>query len=179
MADAGHPAGRYGSVSRFLHWSMAALILVNLPLGLLSDTLEDAGYETVGLHKSIGLTLLALALIRIGWRLMNPPPPLPASVSRREARIAVAVHVLLYGLMLALPLTGYVFSSAGKYPLTWFDLFGVPKLALTRDDAIVGLSREGHEILGWVMIAAALGHIAAALRHHLVLRDGVLRRMLG
>lgn len=179
MVEAANPAGRYGAVSRFLHWSMAALILVNLPLGLLSDALEDAGYQTVGLHKSIGLTLLALVLVRIGWRLTHRPPPLPASVSRGEARIATGVHVALYALMLAMPLTGYVFSSAGRYPLTWFDLFGVPKLALTRDDAIVGLSREGHEILGWVMIAAALGHIAAALRHHLVLRDGVLRRMLG
>ncbi|WP_269429152.1 cytochrome b [Sphingomonas sp. 37zxx] len=179
MAEALHPADRYGAVARFLHWSMAALILINLALGLLHDWLEDIGFQAMGLHKSLGLTLLVLIVVRIGWRLAHRPPPLPGSMSAKEARLATAVHIALYALMVVMPLSGYIFSSGGKYPLTYFDLFSVPKLPVTRDDMIVDLSHEGHEILGWVMLLAAIGHIAAALRHHLVLRDGMLKRMLG
>lgn len=179
MADAAAHPDRYTAVARALHWSMALLILANLPLGFFSDAIEDGlGVSLVWVHKSIGLTVLALVVVRIGWRLMHPPPPLPTSVPAWESKLAGSVHLVLYALMILMPLTGYIMSSAGKYPLTWFELFGVPKLPVTRDDPIVGLSGGAHEILGWIMLVVAVGHIGAALRHHLILRDGVLKRML-
>jgi cytochrome b561 len=95
------------------------------------------------------------------------------------ARLAArGVHVLLYGLMLAMPLSGWIMASAGKYPLTWFGLFDLPKLPVTRADPLYELGHEGHEILGWVMLALVIFHVGAALRHHFVLRDNVLQRML-
>lgn len=86
--------------------------------------------------------------------------------------------MLLYGLMLAMPLSGWIMASAGKYPLTWFGLFDLPKLPVTRADPLYELGHEGHEILGWVMLALVIFHVGAALRHHFVLRDNVLQRML-
>jgi cytochrome b561 len=99
-------------------------------------------------------------------------------MSGLEIAAAKAVHLVFYGLMLAMPLTGWIMSSAGKYPLTWFGLFDIPKLPVTRESALYDLGHEGHEILGWLFLALAVLHIAAALRHHLLLKDNVLRRMM-
>lgn len=173
-------AATYNSVARALHWAVAALILLNLPLGPLGDFIEDAvGASPFPLHKSIGLTVLVLSLIRLGWRIANPPPPLPATTEARERRLAAMVHGTLYALMILVPLTGYAMSSAGKYPLSWFGLFAVPKLPVERDSAPAELAHEGHEVLGIMLGVLAIGHILAALRHGFILRDGVYRRMAG
>lgn len=168
---------RYNSVARALHWTIALLVIGNIAGGLLHDSLEDI-VNLMPLHKASGMTVLALSLVRIGWRLTWTAPAHPSGMTGLEIAAARAVHMVFYGLMLAMPLTGWIMSSAGKYPLTWFGLFDIPKLPVTREDPLYDLGHEGHELLGWLFIALALLHIGAALRHHLLLKDNVLRRML-
>lgn len=171
------PEERYNRIARALHWAIAALVLGNIAGGLLHDALEDV-VNLMPLHKAVGMTVLALTLVRIGWRLTWTAPPHPAGMSALEVAAAKAVHASFYALMLAMPLTGWIMASAGKYPLTWFGLFDLPKLPVTRDSALYSAGHEGHEILGWVFLALALLHIAAALRHHVLIKDNVLRRMM-
>lgn len=170
---------RYHGVAIALHWIIGGLILANLALGLLNDAIKDAtGWGPIPLHKSIGLTVLALSLARLVWRLVHRPPPMPRSMAPGERRLANGVHRTFYALMILMPLTGWIMSSAGRYPLNWFGLFPVPKFAVAKGDAIVGLTDQAHLYLGWLLLLLALGHAAAALRHHFVLRDAVLGRML-
>lgn len=171
------PHDRYNAGARALHWAIAALILANLATGLLHDALEKV-VALMPVHKAVGLTVLALSVVRLGWRLTWRAPAYPGSVSAGERGLAKAVHVALYVLMIAMPLSGWVMASAGKYPLSWFGLFDWPKLAVVKPSPLYGLGHEFHEIGGWVLLVLALGHAGAALRHHFVLRDGVLRRML-
>jgi cytochrome b561 len=167
---------KYNLGARTLHWVLAILVIVNLALGLLHDPLEHV-VQLIPLHKSLGLTVLIVTLIRIGWRLASKRPAWPDSISVFERVIAKATHALLYVLMLAMPLTGWIFSSAGKYPLAWFGI-PWPKLPVTKDGPFAGPAHEAHELLGWLMLALVVLHIAAALRHHFLLKDGMLRRML-
>lgn len=170
-------ADRYNRGARALHWIIAVLVIGNIAGGLLHEAVEDT-INLIPLHKSAGMTVLALTLVRIAWRFTWRAPPHPAGTSRAEAVAARAVHLVLYGLMLAMPLSGWIMASAGKYPLTWFGLFDLPKLAVTRTDPAYLVGREAHELLGWLFAALAVLHIAAALRHHFILRDRVLERML-
>lgn len=170
-------AEKYNRGARAFHWTIAILVITNIALGLLHEPLEKT-INLIPLHKSFGLTVLVLTLGRIGWHLTWTKPPLPASLPQWERTTASVTHFLFYALTLAMPLTGWVFSSAGKFPLTFFGLFDWPKLPVTKEDPIVGVSHEGHEVLGWVMLALGMLHVAAALRHHFLLKDNVLRRML-
>lgn len=174
MTPADH---RYNRGARALHWVIALLIIANLASGLLNEALEDT-IRLIPTHKAIGMTVLALTLVRIAWRLNWRAPHAPASLSRLQALLARGVQAAFYGLMLAMPITGWVMASAGKYPLTWFGLFDLPKLAVARTDSAYLVSREAHEVLGWLFAALVILHIAAALRHHFILRDGVLKRMM-
>jgi cytochrome b561 len=169
---------RYTRVAQALHWAIAILILFNLWLGFAHDSLPR-DWPVMPVHKSVGLTVLVLSLVRIGWRLMNPPPPMLATMPQWEKLVGNVTHFAFYALLLIMPLTGWIMSSAGDRPLSWFFLFDVPKFGVTKGDAIVGLSSEGHEILGFLFAALVVLHVAAALRHHFVLKDGTLRRMFG
>jgi cytochrome b561 len=177
MTGLGARSDRYDQTARLLHWVMAALLIGNLAGGLLHDALEDT-INLIPLHKSIGLTVLALTIVRIAWRFTWQHPPYPPAMPPWQIAAAKAVQAVFYGLMLAMPLTGWVMASAGKYPLGWFGLFDVPKFAVARDSALYLASREGHEVLGWLFVALIAVHVAAALRHHFLLKDRVLERML-
>lgn len=167
---------RYTHVAMWLHWTMAALIVTNLFLGLFHESLLDGVGWVMPLHKSIGITVLGLTVVRIGWRLLNPPPPLPRGLPVWERGSAHAVHSLFYLAMLALPVTGWMLASGGrKYPINWFGLVEVPFLPVSK--AVAGGAANAHGLLGWVMLALVTLHVLAALRHHLVLRDSVLARM--
>lgn len=167
---------KYNSVARALHWVIAILVIANIAGGLLHDPLEDI-VSLMPTHKAMGLTVLALTLVRIGWRFTWTRPPLPPTVTPFQRKASSAVHGLLYLLLLVMPLSGWVMTSAGKYPLSWFGLFSIPKFDLTQDDPAYGISHEMHEILGWVMLALVAIHVAAALYHHFVVKDAVLRQM--
>ncbi len=168
---------RYTSVARALHWIIAILILGNLFFGFAHEALPK-DWAVMPVHKSIGLTVLALTMVRIIWRITHRAPPLPLAMPGWEKGAAHATHFVFYAFMLILPLSGWIMSSAGKYPLSWFFLFDVPKFAVAKGDAIVGLSRSTHGLLPWLWVALIILHVGAALRHHFMLKDDVLRRML-
>lgn len=178
------PASRYTRVAIALHWLIGLLVIGNLAGGLLLDTLfpeADAAAKAgrslvIGLHKSIGLTILALTLARIAWRLGHRPPPLPHWLTAGERLAARATHVGFYGLMLLMPLSGWLMVSAGKYPLTWFGLFGVPKWPIAKP--VAGVFHETHEIAGWLMLATLVLHVGAVLKHRWLDRHDILPRML-
>jgi len=169
---------RYSLVARTLHWIMAILILFNLWLGIAHESLPR-NWQVMPLHKSIGLTVLAVAVARLIWRLTHRQTPLPGGLPAWERLVAKATHYTFYAFMLLVPLSGWIITSAGSRPLNWFFLFDVPKFAVSKGDAIVGISGEAHEILAYLWIALLVLHIGAALRHHFILKDDVLRRMLG
>jgi cytochrome b561 len=178
-----HPATRYDPIAVTLHWIIALSIIFMIPLGLLLDDLPmSIRFGAYTLHKSIGITVLALSIFRLIWRFMNPPPPLPATVPPHERVLAKAVHWVLYFLMIAMPLTGWLMVSANpKYPTVYFWFTEVPFLPMPE-----GINpKETHEMfeglhayLAYGAIVLILGHLAAALKHHFVNHDSVLRHML-
>lgn len=169
---------RYTRVAQLLHWTIAILILINLWLGFAHDSLPR-DWQVMPVHKSVGLSVLALTLIRIVWRLTHRAPPVLPTMPRWEKRVANMTYFTFYALMLVMPLTGWIMTSAGDRPLSWFFLFDVPKFNVSKVDPAVGLSGDGHEILGYLFSALIVLHVAAALRHHFVLKDDTLRRMFG
>jgi len=170
-------ADRYSRGAIAFHWTIAALVIVNLFLGLFHENLLE-GMKVMPLHRAIGITILVLSVGRLGWRLTHRPPGLPPEMRGWERAAAKVAHVLLYALMVALPLTGWMMSSNPERPrpFDWFGLIQVPVLPIDKGAAMLG--RGLHGPLGYVMTALVVLHIAAALRHHWVLRDRVLARMV-
>ncbi|MDQ4421354.1 cytochrome b [Sphingobium sp. DEHP117] len=168
---------KYDGVARALHWVMALAIIIELRLGLTSDAWE-ANPWAPGVHKSIGLTILMLTLFRLGWRLKHTPPALPADTPHWQAVSARGLHILFYVMMIGVPLSGWIFTSAGPYPLNWFGLFDIPKLAVVKGSLLAEAAHEGHEIMGTLFLPLLLLHVGAALYHHFRLKDKVLKRML-
>lgn len=170
---------RYDHVAITFHWTIAFLIVVNWPIGFFAEAIElHLGRNLVPLHKSIGLTVLALSLLRLGWRLANPPPPLPLGVSQWRRLAAQLTHWAFYGLIIAVPLTGWLRTSPNAYPLSWFGLVPIPKFAIEKGSFAADLAISGHQFLAYSMAALLVIHIAAALHHHFRLRDAVMLRML-
>lgn len=175
---------RYSRVAIGLHWLITLAILANLIGGLTLDWFLDSadpamkaqGLINIGLHKSLGLTIIVLTAARIAWRLANPPPQLPAHMTALERRLAQMTHGGFYALMLVLPLSGWALASTGRAPIRWFGLFEVPRLPVGASQR--GLFGEGHELLGWTMVALLALHVLAALKHHILDRDDVVAGML-
>lgn len=193
------PAQRYAAIAIVLHWAIAFSIALLIPLGWwMSEQAEDgvvsdALFQAYQLHKSIGLTVLALSLTQLGWRIAHPPPPLPDHMPAWERIGAHAAHWGLYVLMLALPLTGWLYVSAGwsehdDAPLhvttRWFglfvvpDLFGLPNTGADVREEVADAAMDAHEVLAWGAIILAGLHAAAALKHHVINRDNVLTLMV-
>lgn len=170
----------YSTVAIAFHWTIAAMIIVNLWLGLFHDGLPSE-WKVMPVHKALGITVLVLTIGRIIWRLMHRPPPMLASVTGWERTAATLMHWALYALMLIMPLTGWAMSSVGRdggppRPLTWFFLFDIPYLPV--NSAMAGIGHDLHGILGYLMTFLVVLHIAAALRHHFLLKDATLVRMI-
>ncbi len=200
MTESASPSSeRYGAVAIVLHWAIAAAILLMIPLGwwmsgeIAAGNPSGAVYNAFQLHKSIGLTVLALSLARLGWRLANPPPPLPPHMPAWERLAAKATHWAFYALMIGLPLSGWVFVSAGwslhdnaslAVPTHYFGTFQVPALfGLTRaaEDvraAVAQASMNAHALMAWAAVALVVLHVGAALKHHLFDKDNVLTHMI-
>jgi cytochrome b561 len=170
---------RYGAVAQLFHWVIAALVLVMLALGnYMGDLpLGVRKLELYQLHKSIGITIGMLAVLRLTWRLSHPPPALPATMKPWERRAAAVVHGLLYALLFVQPLVGFLQSNAVNFPVVLWGVLPLP--ALIGPDEALGETLIGLHALGGNLLAIlVLLHVAAALRHHFVLKDDVLRRML-
>lgn len=171
---------RWGSVSQLLHWLIVLLILVMAIVGLLLGELPKTPkyFWVFTLHKSTGIVVLALVLLRVGWRLYaGAPTPVPGT-PRWQERIATLTHWAMYGLLLAIPLSGWLFDSAGGLrPFRWYGLFTMPKL-VAPNDGLHDLARGAHEWLFWVLVALVAVHAGAAFWHHIFNRDATLVRML-
>lgn len=169
----------WGSLARWLHWLMALLIGIQWVLGKVGHEMarSPAKLELLGWHKSLGISLLLLVLLRLAWRTINTSPSHPEGAPAWERRAAALSHGLLYFLMLAIPLSGWVMNSAKNLPMHWFWL--VPWPDLTGPNESLGeAAEETHEILALVLIVVVVVHVIAALRHHFILRNDVLDRML-
>ena len=176
--DAGTPGPlRYTKVASSLHWLIAVAVLVNIGLALFTEGLpRETRGPLMGIHKALGITILALTVLRLLWRLGHKGPPLPPTVASWERVLGRAVHVLFYLLLLALPLSGWVWMSAADRPIDFFGLFMLPSIAVP-SEALADTMHERHEMLGLTMVALAALHIAAALKHQFVNRDGLIGRM--
>lgn len=174
-------AKRYSRGAIALHWIIAILIILNFAAAWVAEDLhkEDA-MQVMGNHKAIGILILLLTVVRIIWRLTHKAPPLLESLKAWEAAVAKVTHALFYFLMLAVPVAGWGLHSAygqGK-PVSLFGLFDFPALPVGSDKPTIGLYHELHEVFATLMLVLFVLHIAAALKHQFVDRDGTLRRML-
>jgi cytochrome b561 len=169
----------YGSVAQIFHWLIAALIVTQFTLAYLADDLPLGAHKLALLarHKSFGMTVLMLAVLRLLWRLNNPPPPLPSGMTPLERTLARATHIAFYVLLFAMPLTGWLMSSAKNYSVSWFGVFTWPNL-IAKNETAFDLLRSTHHILSYALFAIAVLHILAALKHHFWNKDTVLLRML-
>lgn len=172
-------ADSWGAAARGFHWLIAALVLAQFVIGSIAEEMKltPAKLDLFVWHKSIGVTVLLLAVMRLAWRLANPPPALPAGAPRWERRLAAAAHWVLYLLLFAVPLSGWWVSDASRVPFKAFFFLPMPDFIAT-DRALQESAAEVHEALTMTLLIVVLGHVAAALRHHFLLRDDVLRRML-
>lgn len=170
---------RYGAVAQTLHWLIVALIVVQVTTALLAHDLPFGPHKAalLGRHKSFGMTILMLMVLRLGWRLVNPAPGLPQAMKSHERGLAHASHYALYIILFAMPLSGWLMSVAKNYPVSWFHLFTWPN-PVRPDAALAENMQEIHETLAWTLGGVVTLHILAALRHHFLLKDDVLRRML-
>ncbi len=169
----------WGAVAKSFHWVVAVLILGQFVLG---TTAEELGVSPLKLdlfvwHKSIGVTILLLVVLRIAWRLRNPPPALPDGMAAWERRLANASHALLYVLMFIVPLTGWWISDTSRIPLRLYWAVPVPDLMPPNRDLSL-LAADVHGILTKFLLTIIIVHILAALRHHFLLRHDTLLRML-
>ncbi|WP_233855057.1 cytochrome b [Paraburkholderia sp. HD33-4] len=163
----------FSPLARLLHWTMASLIVAMLFIGVgMVATVSRAHDALVALHRPLGIALLLLVLVRLAVRVTRGSPPLPTRMSKPQRLAAHASHVVLYGLMLAMPLIGWAMLSAAGYPVTLFGPLHLPPIA-PHDVALFALLRALHTWLAFALFATVLLHLAAALLHGLILRDGV------
>lgn len=170
----------YTTTAKILHWLIALLIVAAFTMGLVM--VDIPGFTPTKLkyfswHKWLGVTVLALAAVRLLWRHRNRPPAHPAGMSAWQLKAADYTHVLLYVLMFAVPLSGYLYTTAAGVPVVYLGLFPIPA-AFEADTALKALLKPVHYWLNMGLAALVFMHVAAALKHHFVDRDEVLKRML-
>jgi cytochrome b561 len=168
----------YTPVAKGLHWLMAVLILGLLCLGIYMHELplSPQKLQLYAWHKWAGMTVFLLVWLRLAWRLTHRPPALPATLSPLQRGLAHAGHGALYVLMITIPLSGWLMSSAKGFQTVWFGVLPIPDL-LPRDRAMGDLLQDVHEVLNLLLMLTLAGHLVAALWHHFVLKDDTLRRM--
>lgn len=170
---------RYTRTAMSLHWLMALLLLGLLVVGFYMRDLplSPDKLKLYSWHKWAGVTAFLLLVLRLGWRLAHRPPALPGSMSPLMQSAAHAGHFALYALMFAIPLSGWLMSSAKGFQTVWFGVLPIPDL-LEKDKALGDLLATLHLSLNGLLIATLLAHVGAALKHHFIDRDDILTRML-
>ncbi len=169
----------YGTIAKSFHWLMFLMIGGMFPLGyVMSDmAISPQKLQLYSWHKSFGMVILALAILRLAWRLLRPPPPLDHAASNRERAAAHGVHGLLYACLFALPMSGWLMSSAAGLPVVAFSLWQLPDpIGVSEPDRLLLLTI--HMSIGFCLLALLAAHVAASLYHHIARRDDTLRRML-
>lgn len=172
-------AQRYGALAQGLHWVIAALVVGMFLVGWYMEglPLSPDKIKIYNLHKSFGVMILALMTLRLIWRLISPAPPLPANMPGHERAAATASHALLYLLILTQPMVGILHSNAANFPVVVFGLFTLPALT-GPSEALKNALGAAHFWIAWAILGLVCLHVSAALRHHFLLKDDILRRML-
>jgi cytochrome b561 len=170
---------RYSRVAILLHWMAALLILAGAGLGLTMTglPLSPAKLRYYAWHKWIGITIFLVAALRLAWRVVVPPPAFPDAMPRAQVMAARAVHAMLYVLMLAIPLSGWVYSSATGVSVSYLNLVPLPNL-VPKDKGLASALLTVHQALNAALATALIVHVGAAVKHQWVDRDGMLSRML-
>ncbi len=170
---------RYGGVAIGFHWLIAVAIVGSFSVGLyMADLpLSPLKLKLYSWHKWAGVTIFMCVALRLVWRLLHRPPEMPAGMPAWQRKAAEATHVLLYLLMFAVPLSGWLMSSAKGFQTVWFGVLPLPDL-LDKNKELGDLLQEVHELLNFTMAALVIAHLGAALKHHFIDRDDVLARML-
>ncbi len=169
----------YTPVAKALHWLMAVLLLGLLALGFIMTDLplSPQKLQLYSWHKWAGVTAFLLVLVRLAWRTTYRPPPLPDHMPKMMQLAAHAGHALLYLLMIAIPLSGWLMSSAKGFQTVWFGVLPIPDL-VGKNKELGDVLQAVHETLNLFFVVVLIGHVGAALKHHLIDRDDVLTRML-
>jgi cytochrome b561 len=169
----------YDPIAKTFHWLtlLAVVGLIALGWTMVGMSLSPTKLQYYSWHKWLGMTVLMLTLLRLVWRWLRPPPPLPAAMPGWERLAAHASHYGLYLLLIAMPLTGWLMSSAGGFPVMLYGVMPLPDL-VGRDKALEGVLKAAHQWESIVLIALAIVHVLAAIKHHIFDKDDVLRRML-
>ncbi|WP_459619664.1 cytochrome b [Burkholderia sp. 3C] len=171
-------ASGFNPIARLLHWLMAAMIIAMLFIGVgMVNSVSLRHAMLIAIHKPLGIAILVLVIVRLVVRFTNRPPPLPQDLPVWQKAAAHLSHWVLYGLMLAMPLIGWAMLSAGGYPVMLGGGVQLPAL-MGADPVAFAWLRNAHEVLAFVLFAAVVGHLAAALFHGLIRRDGVLGSMV-
>ena len=172
-------AARYTRVAIVLHWLIAFALIGSFSVGLymVDLPLSPQKLRIYSWHKWAGVTIFLCVVLRLGWRLRHAPPELPATMPAWQRSLAGASHVLLYLLMIAVPLSGWLMSSAKGFQTVWFGVLPLPDL-LDKNKELGDLLREFHMLLNFGMATLVLVHVGAALKHHFLDRDDVLARMI-
>ena len=167
---------QFTAFSRLLHWTMAAMVLTMLGIGVAMVASLANYHVLVSIHRPLGVAILILVVVRFVNRLLNPPPPLPATMSRAERLAATASELAMYGLMLILPLVGRGMLSAARYPIVLHGSLHLPFI-LPHSATLYAVLRKAHTILAYLFFLTFMGHFGAVLFHTLIVRDGLLKRM--
>jgi len=180
-------ATEYGSLSKTLHWLMAAIILTLIFVGLYMAELpretaaeKEYAFQIFDLHKSFGVLALGLIILRLVWIRISPAPALPAAFEPKEQKVVKILQSLLYLLMILVPLSGYLMSNSAGYPINFFGLFEMPAL-VGKSEGLHEFTEEAHEIGGWAILVLVVLHMAGAIKHRLKDKGGetdILKRML-
>ena len=167
---------RFSASSRLLHWTMAAMVLTMLCIGVAMVVSLGDYHVLVSIHRPLGIAILILVVVRFANRLLHPPPPFPRTVSALERRVATASELFMYALMAALPLVGWGMLSAARYPIVLFGSVHLPFI-LPHDAMLYAALRRAHTILAYLFFLTFMAHVGAILFHTLIVRDGTLERM--
>jgi len=171
---------RYSKTSVLLHWLIAILIICAFTLGVTMVNIHGfspAKLKYFSWHKWIGCTVFALACLRLLWRLFNPAPPYPASMSRFQQGAAGALHWLMYFLIFAVPISGYLYTLSAGIPVVYLGLVQLP-VFMDPNPEWKPILKEVHYTLDMILLGAFILHVAAALKHQFIDRDGIFKRML-
>ncbi|MDA8260127.1 MAG: cytochrome b [Betaproteobacteria bacterium] len=173
------PDHSYTGVAIGLHWLIAFAIIGSFSVGLymVDLPLSPQKLKIYSWHKWAGVTIFLCVVLRLGWRLLHRPPELPAGVPVWQRSLAAATHVLMYLLMIVVPLSGWLMSSAKGFQTVWFGVLPLPDL-LTKNAELGDLLQQMHKLLNYSMAALVFAHLGAALKHHFIDRDDILARML-
>lgn len=169
----------YGSVSKLFHWGIFLLVVIMLVVGFIMEDLPDSMQSTVYMmHKSTGLLILGLMVLRLLWRWMNKSPEFPNAMPQWQKIAAHVAHWLFYIILLAMPLVGWIMSTAAGRVPTFYGLITAPFPGIELNDQLAHQLANVHEMLAYVLLFLLALHIAAALKHHFIDKDNVLVRMM-